>query len=381
MHPREHCSTIQHTLSNSHPTHCHHPSLEEMATLFRPRLVPLCTCQRAFSTSAPRAVSLQWEKNDADAIADTVPPYPHGPTRWYKQSRLGLYGGQRIRFGNNVGERIEVKTRRNWKINVLTRRLFSKSLDRVVQVRVSTRVLRTIDKLGGLDEYLLGEKEGRIRELGESGWWLRWAIMQTPAIKARFAAERLRLGIPEPDLRQEVVEVAEAQAGLEEINDADAEAAADEPGETLAMDAAFVVEQPPGVAPLKFRVDLNKHIMLTASGWVRTRPTTNHAVETTQQKLRREIEAKTLPRREAAFRAELTRRQAELSEEERLTKEEIEEGMKVARKAWREECKALAEQELLEHVAQRDARKAERVEAKRAQRAAERERRVLVAAE
>lgn len=64
-----------------------------------------------------------------------------------------------------------------------------------MRVRVQARVLRTIDKVGGLDEYLLGDKEARIRELGVWGWRLRWRVMQTPAVRSRFAEERKRLGL------------------------------------------------------------------------------------------------------------------------------------------------------------------------------------------
>ena len=66
-----------------------------------------------------------------------------------------------------------------------------------MQVRVSARTLRTIGKLGGLDEYLLGEKEARIKQLGMSGWWLRWAIMRTETVRRRFERERRELGLPE----------------------------------------------------------------------------------------------------------------------------------------------------------------------------------------
>ncbi|EMC95049.1 hypothetical protein BAUCODRAFT_73149, partial [Baudoinia panamericana UAMH 10762] len=168
-----------------------------MALPLRPRLpaITTTTCPRHFSTTRPLPVSLQLDRNNPDTVAATVPPYPYGPARWYKQSRLGLYGGQRIQFGNNVGTTFAVKTRRTWHPNVLTKKLFSKALNRYVQVRVTVKTLRTIDKLGGLDEYLLGEKEARIRELGESGWWLRWAIMQTPVIRRKFREERVRLGV------------------------------------------------------------------------------------------------------------------------------------------------------------------------------------------
>ena len=43
-----------------------------------------------------------------------------------------------------------------------------------MQVKVQARVLRTIDKVGGLDEYLLGNKPARIKELGVEGCRYRW---------------------------------------------------------------------------------------------------------------------------------------------------------------------------------------------------------------
>jgi large subunit ribosomal protein L28 len=57
-------------------------------------------------------------------------------------------------------------------------------------------VLRTVDKVGGLDEYLLGEKAARIKELGMGGWKLRWRIMQTEKVKERFRLQREKLGLP-----------------------------------------------------------------------------------------------------------------------------------------------------------------------------------------
>jgi len=57
-------------------------------------------------------------------------------------------------------------------------------------------VLRTLDKVGGLDEYLLGEKTARVRELGMGGWKLRWRIMQTEKVKERFRVERVKMGLP-----------------------------------------------------------------------------------------------------------------------------------------------------------------------------------------
>ena len=95
-----------------------------------------------------------------------------------------------------VSEKNEIKNRRYWRPNVHSKRLWSDSLETFVRVRVTTRVLRTLDKVGGLDEYLLGEKAGRVKELGMEGWKLRWRIMQTEKIKERFRAQREQLGLP-----------------------------------------------------------------------------------------------------------------------------------------------------------------------------------------
>ena len=73
--------------------------------------------------------------------------------------------------------------------------LWSDALARSVKIKVQARVLRTIDKVGGLDEYLLGGKAARIKELGMGGWKLRWRIMGTERIKERFAKEREALGL------------------------------------------------------------------------------------------------------------------------------------------------------------------------------------------
>jgi large subunit ribosomal protein L28 len=123
-----------------------------------------------------------------------------------------------------------------------------------------------------LDEYLLGEKEARIKELGESGWWLRWAIMQTPSVKKRFKEERKALGITgEPEDVDTVAQGFEAfEANAEEV---DQEGVSLEETEPIAMtDDAFEVEQSADLPIIKFRVGPGKHIMLTADGWRRTRP-------------------------------------------------------------------------------------------------------------
>ncbi len=142
-----------------------------------------------------------------------IPPYPPGARRVYKQSNTGLYGLSRLRFGNNVTGRHDTKTPRKWRPNIHQRRLWSEALGSHVRTRVSTRVLRTIDKVGGLDNYLLGDKSRRILELGPWGWKLRWRIMQTDAVRARFRAQREALGLPVDDAGDALSEM---PAGLED---------------------------------------------------------------------------------------------------------------------------------------------------------------------
>lgn len=172
---------------------------------------------RALSTTAPtlykqrRVPGSDLPIPSARAPLPEIPEYPYGPRQFYKQSNIGLYGSARIRFGNNVSEENEIKTRRKWRPNVHQKRLWSESLGVFVCTRVTTRVLRTIDKVGGLDEYLLGRKPQRVKDLGPWGWRLRWRIMQTPAVRERFAREREALGLPP---KEEAAIKAEADAPL-----------------------------------------------------------------------------------------------------------------------------------------------------------------------
>ena len=346
-----------------------------MATLLRTRPRPgprshvLCQCSRSFPATNARPISLQLGKNDADAVADTVPPYPYGPARWYKQSRLGLYGGQRIQFGNNVGEKIQVKTRRSWHPNVVRRKLFSQALDRTVQVRVTTRTLRTIEKHGGLDEYLLGEKAARIRELGESGWWLRWAIMQTPAVRKRFAEERARLGIPEEAAEQPEVELAEATHVIEDGAGEESAEAAAEIGEAVGTDGAFHVEQPADLPQLVFRVGPAKHLVLTSKGWVRTRPSPARLATREKEKaLQRQMQHYEVPKANYLARVEQTLKKQQQASKGGEKLNIIERGrvLEAARRAWNREKRA----EMLARVEETAAKKLERKERKKEERRA-----------
>jgi large subunit ribosomal protein L28 len=56
--------------------------------------------------------------------------------------------------------------------------------------------MRTIRKCGGLDQYLLGDKPARIKELGLFGWRLRWRVMNSHLMRQKFQKERENLGLP-----------------------------------------------------------------------------------------------------------------------------------------------------------------------------------------
>ncbi|CRK18055.1 hypothetical protein BN1708_012226, partial [Verticillium longisporum] len=150
---------------------------------------------RAFSTT-PAALTKTIALHRIPAFP--IPDYPLGPRLIYKQSNGGLYATARIRRGNNISSDHKVKTPRAWRPNIHRKRLWSPALGVWVRARLSLRVLRTIRKEGGLDAYVLKSKAARVRDLGPGGWKLRWLVMQTAAVRARFADERARLGVVRP---------------------------------------------------------------------------------------------------------------------------------------------------------------------------------------
>lgn len=164
-------------------------------------------------TSSTRSFSTTTAAQKTKTLPDYIPPYPYGPNYVYKQSNTGLYGGAMIQFGNKISQgRNEGKTRRMWKPNVRRKKLWSDALEDFVFIKITRKALRTIRKSGGLDNYLLDDRPGRVREMGIFGWQLRWQLMQTPKIQEQFREERKRLGLPEPLSFEEFVKQKEAEA-------------------------------------------------------------------------------------------------------------------------------------------------------------------------
>mmetsp|Transcript_34694 Transcript_34694/g.83863 ORF Transcript_34694/g.83863 Transcript_34694/m.83863 type:complete len:193 (-) Transcript_34694:241-819(-) len=82
------------------------------------------------------------------------------------RSRRGLYDGKDVRFGNNIPFSMK-KTRRRWNPNLQHKRVYSEILDEMVRFHLTTSALRTMDKMGGLDQYLLKSKHVTTKGEGE----------------------------------------------------------------------------------------------------------------------------------------------------------------------------------------------------------------------
>ncbi|KAJ1729156.1 hypothetical protein LPJ61_003663 [Coemansia biformis] len=99
-----------------------------------------------------------------------------GPTsQLYRLKLDGLFGGKQVQHGNNKPKSLH-KTRRTWLPNIQKVSLYSAILNTMLRVHVTTRVLRTIDKKGGLDEYLLNTKDKKIAS--EFGLQLKEKLLQ-----------------------------------------------------------------------------------------------------------------------------------------------------------------------------------------------------------
>jgi large subunit ribosomal protein L28 len=146
----------------------------------------------------------------------------------FKRAQLGLFHGKSKQYGNNVPFS-KKKTRRTWLPNIQNKRLESAALGRLVEVKLTTRALRTIKKAsrtrfpqrkaaqdssctftqhGGLDNYVLKTKaellgwEGmRIRllvraamEEKELSKTLSAAAAELEALRPQLGAARSRVG-------------------------------------------------------------------------------------------------------------------------------------------------------------------------------------------
>ena len=127
-----------------------------------------------------------------------MPPYPYGQSMHFPEQNFGLYGGSVIQSGSKISKgRNKGKTLRHFFPNVRVETVRSEALDRDLKLPITARVMRTIRKCGGLDEYVTGPKPARIKELGLLGWKLRWLVMTSPTYRAKYEVEMKELRLPQ----------------------------------------------------------------------------------------------------------------------------------------------------------------------------------------
>lgn len=74
-----------------------------------------------------------------------------------------LISGKGVQTGNNVSKSNR-KTRRRFEPNLQDVTVYSEILGSQIQMRVTSNGLRTIEKNGGIDSYLLGKPVSRLTE-------------------------------------------------------------------------------------------------------------------------------------------------------------------------------------------------------------------------
>jgi large subunit ribosomal protein L28 len=83
-------------------------------------------------------------------------------------ARKATLGGKAAQTGNNVSHSHR-KTKHRWLPNMQERSLYSMVLDRFIRLSLPTCVLRSVDHVGGLDNFLLktpaDQLERPVREL------------------------------------------------------------------------------------------------------------------------------------------------------------------------------------------------------------------------
>jgi large subunit ribosomal protein L28 len=77
-------------------------------------------------------------------------------------ARVCALTGTKVRYGHNVSHSHRV-THRRFEPNIQKVRLPSEVLGVAVSLNISTRALRTVQKKGGLDGFLLGTDDARLQ--------------------------------------------------------------------------------------------------------------------------------------------------------------------------------------------------------------------------
>ena len=148
---------------------------------------------RARATMAPAGGAARTMSSKGRSLAQIVRKgwdvaQAKGLTKWLpvsNRAQQGLFGGSDVRSGNKVSEDGGNKSRRKWYPNVQRKRLWSEELQESFQLKVTARVLKTIDKYGGLDAYLLNTSDRNLASL--PGFALREELRTARALRAKHA--------------------------------------------------------------------------------------------------------------------------------------------------------------------------------------------------
>ncbi|ODV79785.1 uncharacterized protein CANTADRAFT_89414 [Suhomyces tanzawaensis NRRL Y-17324] len=98
-------------------------------------------------------------------------------TMFFKRQNRGLYGGLQRKRSKTSSE----SGNKNLRVhlpNIQKAKLWSETLNRAIQTKVLTKVLKTITKEGGLDNYLTKDKPARVKTIGLKGWRLRYEVLK-----------------------------------------------------------------------------------------------------------------------------------------------------------------------------------------------------------
>ena len=78
-------------------------------------------------------------------------------------SRTCALTGKSVMTGNNRSH-AENKTKRVFRPNLVRSSLFSEALGERVRLRISANALRTVEKRGGIDAFLMAERNSKLTE-------------------------------------------------------------------------------------------------------------------------------------------------------------------------------------------------------------------------
>ena len=77
-------------------------------------------------------------------------------------ARVCALTGKKVQYGHNVSHSKRATTRR-FEPNIQKVRLQSESLGQRISLNIATRTLRTVQKKGGLDGFLLGTEDRKLQ--------------------------------------------------------------------------------------------------------------------------------------------------------------------------------------------------------------------------